>query len=139
MQFISFIVLVVLLGEFVYEFFALGLHPSYTPVVGDLSSVLGTVMFAYTYVVTIPSWCNEKKPSVSINKSIWGSSTVSTAAYIVFGLLGAWAFPNMVDSNLLDVISDVSQYLHCVFVLKQNRILEQAYLPNIVCMLSLLV
>lgn len=63
-------------------------------------------MFAYTYVVTIPSWCNEKKPSVSINKSIWISSTTSTMAYIIFGLLGAWTFPNMVDSNLLDVISE---------------------------------
>lgn len=64
-------------------------------------------MFAYTYVVTIPSWCNEKKPSVSINKSIWISSSSSTFAYIIFGLLGAWTYPNMQNSNLLDEMTDV--------------------------------
>ena len=99
--------LVGLIVLFIWEYFTLGLHPSYTPVVGDLSSVLGTVIFAYTYVVTIPSWANEKKPSVSVNKAIWFSSSTSTFAYIIFGLLGAWTYPNMADGNLLNVMSDV--------------------------------
>jgi amino acid permease len=113
LQFISFGVLVSLLAEFVIEFCLLGLHPENTPAVGDLSSVLGTVMFAFTFVVTIPSWCNEKRPGVVVNRVVWTSSSVSTCFYVILGLLGAWAYPNQTDSNILNVMSDVSEF--CFF------------------------
>ena len=33
--------------------------------------VLGMAIFAYAYVTTIPSWANEKRPSVDVNSAIW--------------------------------------------------------------------
>ena len=70
----------------------------------DLSTALGTIIFSFTFVVTIPSWANEKKENVSINKIMWLSTTVSTFFYIFFGILGAYTYPNMTNGNLLDVI-----------------------------------
>ena len=65
-----------------------GLDPSRTPWMGEnQAEVIGVVIFAYTYVVTIPSWCNEKKDNVSVNKAIWSSTITCTIAYIAFGTL----------------------------------------------------
>lgn len=47
-------------------------------------------MFAYAYVVTIPSWVNEKKPEVGVNSAIWVPATVGLFMKIASGLLGAW-------------------------------------------------
>ena len=40
----------------------------------DYTTLVGTVMFNYTFVTSIPSWVNEKKPRVSVNKSIWATT-----------------------------------------------------------------
>lgn len=98
-----------IIGEFTWEFFDSGLHTSYVPPVGssveDNFAVLGTVIFSFTYVVTIPSWCNEKRDDVSVNKSVWSSTIVCSIAYLVFGLLGAMTYQN-VASNLLENLSN---------------------------------
>lgn len=61
--------------EWVVQFFANGLVFERVPFVGDnQSQVLGTIIFNYAFVVTVPSWVNEKKESVSINKTIWYAS-----------------------------------------------------------------
>ena len=38
---------------------------------GGQELVLGTIIFANAYVVTLPSWLNEKAPDVNVNKVIW--------------------------------------------------------------------
>ena len=47
------------------QFYLIGFDYSATPLLPSSTiasfEVLGTIMFAFTYVVTIPSWCNEKK------------------------------------------------------------------------------
>jgi hypothetical protein len=71
-QYISFFVLFGIAGIFGYEFFDRGLDSRGTPVVGsDVSTAAGICLFSFTYVVTIPSWVNEKQPYVSVNKTIW--------------------------------------------------------------------
>lgn len=39
--------------------------------------MLGVSVFFHSYVVTIPSWVNEKAPGVSINRSIFGPSVLT--------------------------------------------------------------
>jgi len=34
----------------------------------------GSVMFNYGFVVMVPSWLNEKKQTVSVNKTMWTST-----------------------------------------------------------------
>eukprot|EP01095_Lingulamoeba_sp_RSL-Kostka_P006062 TRINITY_DN186_c0_g1_i1.p1 TRINITY_DN186_c0_g1~~TRINITY_DN186_c0_g1_i1.p1 ORF type:complete len:498 (-),score=105.27 TRINITY_DN186_c0_g1_i1:4-1497(-) len=104
-QYVSFLILVVLLVEFAVQFFLNGIETSYVPLYGEQTTVLGVVIFAYTYVVTIPSWCNEKKDNVSINKAIWVSTLTCTAAYICFGLLGAMAYSSISTGNLLSYMA----------------------------------
>ena len=46
-------------------------------------NVLGTIVFNYAYVVTIPSILNEKKKDVGINKSLWISTAASTVIFMI--------------------------------------------------------
>jgi hypothetical protein len=42
-------------------FFYLGFNFNYVPAFGtDQTQVLGTIIFNYAYVISIPSWVNEK-------------------------------------------------------------------------------
>jgi len=68
-QYLSFAILVGFMGEFFWQFFSNTLHFDQVPFVGkDQSQSLGVIIFAFTYVVTVPSWCNEKMESVRFVK-----------------------------------------------------------------------
>ncbi len=56
------------------------------PVYGSQSAVLGTILFNFGFVTTIPSWVNEKKPSVSVNKVVWTSTVVCVAIFFLIGM-----------------------------------------------------
>ncbi|CAI5514175.1 unnamed protein product, partial [Closterium sp. Naga37s-1] len=76
-----------------------GNGPGRTPFLGlDISQVLGVCVFAYSYVSTIPSWANEKKPGVNVNRAIWLPASVGCALNILLGLLGAWAYKLVDDA-----------------------------------------
>ena len=47
--------------------------------------VVGVCVFAYSYVSTIPSWVNEKKNGVNINKAIWYPATLGFALNVLLG------------------------------------------------------
>lgn len=49
-------------------------------------------IFAFAYVTTIPSWVNEKKVGVSVNKTVWWPATFGTMLKLVAGMLGSLAF-----------------------------------------------
>eukprot|EP01060_Flectonema_neradi_P031596 TRINITY_DN4826_c0_g4_i1.p1 TRINITY_DN4826_c0_g4~~TRINITY_DN4826_c0_g4_i1.p1 ORF type:complete len:680 (+),score=135.32 TRINITY_DN4826_c0_g4_i1:85-2124(+) len=66
---------------------------NHVPFVGsDQSSLYAVVLFNYAFVVTIPSWANEKKVGVNINKSVWWSTLCGTAMFFFTGIFiaGAW-------------------------------------------------
>jgi len=50
----------------------------------------------------------KKKTDVSVNKSIWFSTTLVTITYIVFGILAAAAFPVSNTTNILDRMNEFS-------------------------------
>ena len=108
-QKVSFGMLITLSAIFIAQYLYLGFdagEPAPVPMIGDywtFSSSLGTLIFNYAYIILLPSWLNEKKPSVSVNKTIWYSGIASTVMYVLMGLLGAWAYPHA-NPNILNVL-----------------------------------
>eukprot|EP00117_Sycon_ciliatum_P031304 scpid48664/ scgid4434/ len=71
-----------------------GLGPELLPFfkVGGQGYVFGLATFAYSYIVTIPSWVNEKKPEVSVNKAVWVPATLGLVMKLAIGLMGGMSF-----------------------------------------------
>ncbi|CAG9461566.1 unnamed protein product [Pedinophyceae sp. YPF-701] len=73
-----------------------------TPAVTDLFSqelVLGVSFFFHAYIVTVPSWVNEKAPGVPISWGVWWPTALTVVVKVVFGLMGAWAFKLLTFPN----------------------------------------
>jgi amino acid permease len=65
------------------------------PTVGqDQTQLIGTLLYNFAYVVTVPSWCNEKEIGVSVNRSLWSASSMCMLCYTFVGFLGAAAYLN---------------------------------------------
>ena len=47
--------------------------------------MLGTILFNFGFVTTVPSWVNEKKPHVSVNKTVWISTFCCNLIFFVIG------------------------------------------------------
>ena len=93
------------------------------------ASVVGIVLFNFSFSVTLPSLINEMKTSVPITRVIWGSVGVSTVMYIFLGLFGGMAYSS-VSPNMLTTLSSpaeppltrISAYLFaCVSVGARER------------------
>lgn len=62
---------------------------------GDWTSqagVIGTILFNFGFVTTVPSWVNEKKPNVSVNKTVWLSTLLCNIVFFLVGIPGAMGF-----------------------------------------------
>eukprot|EP01094_Clydonella_sp_ATCC50884_P006758 TRINITY_DN1594_c0_g2_i1.p1 TRINITY_DN1594_c0_g2~~TRINITY_DN1594_c0_g2_i1.p1 ORF type:complete len:412 (-),score=121.43 TRINITY_DN1594_c0_g2_i1:1068-2303(-) len=93
--------------QWIVEFFFIGFDSALVPAFGpDQSQVLGTTIFNYAFVITVPSWINETSGSVSINKALWVGSILSTVVYVVLGVLGGFSLPFSGDQNLLDALTE---------------------------------
>lgn len=103
------IFLVVVIVDWNVTFILTGLHssvPAFTSL-RQQAGVLGTIMFNFAYITTVPSWINEKKPSVSVHLSLWSAAAVSTVTFLLVGYLGSRAFPAMSqESDILSVIKN---------------------------------
>eukprot|EP00908_Phaeocystis_cordata_P004456 Transcript_14838.p1 GENE.Transcript_14838~~Transcript_14838.p1 ORF type:complete len:611 (+),score=262.14 Transcript_14838:70-1902(+) len=62
------------------------------PQTGSQAAVLGTILFNFGFVTTVPSWVNEKAPGVSINRTLWLSTCGCVLIFFAVGLTGAAAF-----------------------------------------------
>jgi hypothetical protein len=58
----------------------------------DSSGLIGTLLFNYMFVATVPSWLNEKRPGVSVRRSVWSAVGLGTAIFASVGLAGAAAY-----------------------------------------------
>ncbi|RIA89508.1 hypothetical protein C1645_850870 [Glomus cerebriforme] len=68
-QIFSFGILVFIVITWIVTFVLTGLHKDYVPLVSDnQSQVVGTVLFNYAFITTVPSWVNDLRPNVSIRK-----------------------------------------------------------------------
>ena len=56
------------------------------------AGVLGTILFNFGFVTTVPSWVNEKRPGVSVNKAVWLSSFLCIVIFFAIGIPGTMAF-----------------------------------------------
>eukprot|EP00048_Salpingoeca_helianthica_P017002 m.235246 g.235246 ORF g.235246 m.235246 type:complete len:551 (+) comp19959_c0_seq1:41-1693(+) len=110
-------------SRIIVDYGANGPHRTSFFVAGGQSAVVGIATFAYAYIVTIPSWVNEKRPDVNINAAVWLPASIGLFMKILTGLLGAWAFAlmlpgggqrdnsdNILDLLLTDAMPAASQY-----------------------------
>ena len=100
--------MVAILGIWFVFFSTLGLDAVNMPAFGaDYSKILGIVVFNYCFVTAVPSWINEKAPSVSIPRSIAQALTGATLIFVSLGALGALAYASFPDST--DVLDKLNQ------------------------------
>jgi len=73
----------------------------------NYKQIFGSVMSNFAFVITVPSWCNEKKPHVSVNGTIWLSIIVCVVIYGSLGFLAAAVFGNRIteSTNFLALMS----------------------------------
>jgi hypothetical protein len=79
-----------------YQVHAFGSHPA---------NEVGTTVFNYAYIVTVPSWINEKSPGISINKSIWSALLPAIVTFTLLGWIGALAINTTSTTDLLASLS----------------------------------
>ncbi|KAF9165343.1 hypothetical protein DFQ26_000277 [Actinomortierella ambigua] len=109
-QLASFILVLFVVLQWIVTFFIHGLDSTMVPAVGsDISQIFGTVLFNYTFITTVPSWANAKKPSVSIHKTVGYSVGITTIMYILVAILGGMAFHIPQNSTLIQAINSSPQ------------------------------
>ena len=104
-QFMSFVCLGLFTTEFVGQFAIEGLQPSRTPAFAEpnVFEAFGVVMFTYAFIVTVPSWVNEKKPAVSVKKVMWTSALTCSLLQLAFGLLDLLSEGLSANARVLDL------------------------------------
>ncbi|EGC36373.1 hypothetical protein DICPUDRAFT_31960 [Dictyostelium purpureum] len=104
-QTLSFLFLFVLIGEFIVQYFLNGIELSRVPAFGhSYYQIVSIFVFSWAYPMFIPSWVNEKKDSVSVNKAVWSSGIFSWFGYLFIGWLGACAYGNLGSDNILNLM-----------------------------------
>ena len=86
---------------------------------GKYDQLMGTILFNFAIVYTIPSWVNEKRPSVPIIKALGWSMAGATALFVLLGYCGGAGFPKPQNNqtlmnqvyNLGTKISQITFYL----------------------------
>eukprot|EP01117_Protostelium_nocturnum_P013077 TRINITY_DN4853_c0_g1_i1.p1 TRINITY_DN4853_c0_g1~~TRINITY_DN4853_c0_g1_i1.p1 ORF type:complete len:521 (-),score=123.74 TRINITY_DN4853_c0_g1_i1:49-1611(-) len=122
-QKVAFGTLILIFIEWFYSCFWVGLDFTRIPTATtDQYEVLGSIIFNYAFITTVPSWCNERRSNVPIKKSIWFSVAIATIFYIAIGVVGGAAFRFRNDQDLLVVIVEQTDgVLHkisqvCVYI-----------------------
>lgn len=104
----SFVVLTILMGEFCVQFATMGVQWSQVPAVGDtFTQVVSIFIFSWAYVMFVPSWVNEKRNDVSVNKVIWTCGVASFLGYLSIGILAALTVPPKQASD--DLLSNLGK------------------------------
>jgi hypothetical protein len=67
------------------------------PDTGSMAGILGTVLFNFGFVTTVPSWVNEKRSSVSVNKSLWTSTSLTILVFFILGVIPAIPFADVLQ------------------------------------------
>jgi len=96
-QLLSFWCLILFTIEFFFQFTHNIIEEPTTlePYVDDNSAqanLLGTIIFVNAFVVTLPSWLNEKSHSVDVTPILWESLGFATIFRIAIGLFGGLAY-----------------------------------------------
>ncbi|KAI7827514.1 hypothetical protein BC939DRAFT_378198, partial [Gamsiella multidivaricata] len=105
-QLLSFILILLIVLQWIVTFCLHGLDSTLVPAVGsDISQTFGTILFNYAFVTTVPSWANAKQPNVSIHKTVGWGVGITTIIYAVVAILGGMAYQISSDSSLIQAIN----------------------------------
>ncbi|KAL6044765.1 hypothetical protein QOT17_023147 [Balamuthia mandrillaris] len=126
-QWLSFFGLLVLQGEFVFQFIRAFISADLIPMVGvSYAQVISVFIVSWGYVLLIPSWVNEKRTYVNVNASVWLSAIISLFGYLLLGCLAAMAYTDLETDDLLErmssgervlVVTRFSVYLFSLFII----------------------
>ncbi|KAG0265404.1 hypothetical protein BG011_004789 [Mortierella polycephala] len=106
LQLASFILMLLIVLQWIVTFFNHGLDTTLVPAVGpDIPQTFGTILFNYAFITTVPSWANAKQPNVSIHKTVGCSVTITTIIYLMVAIIGGMAFKIPSNSSLIQAIS----------------------------------
>ena len=100
-QKLSFCLLGCIMFVWLFSFAATGFPVGVRAVGPDSSGLIGTLLFNYMFVATVPSWVNEKRPGVSVRRSVWGAVALGTFMFASVGLAGAGAYGGAPDGFML--------------------------------------
>jgi hypothetical protein len=77
-----------------------GAGPALTPVINPpgLLRVAGLCSFEFSYASFVPAWLTRKRHDVSVVKALALPAALSFVLKLLFGILGAWAFPLYVNN-----------------------------------------
>jgi amino acid permease len=105
-QVVAFLILLLTSVQFVVTFIVSGLNFSQVSLWGeDYDDLFGVVLFNFALVVAIPAWLYEREPDVDVPTVIHGSCALSSILYILIGILGHVAIPNVSDNMLQSMMS----------------------------------
>lgn len=65
----------------------------------NLNNVVGILLFNFAFIVTVPSWINEKKANVSVINTLVLSLTFIVIIFTVVGIFGAFSYDHYFDTN----------------------------------------
>ena len=101
-------ILFVCIFLWIVVFFEQGLKASRMPAFGSsYGSVLSVVIFNFGYVMTVPSWLNEKKANVSIKKTVTSSVIIANTLFLALGILGGLSLDYPNGEDLLAAIDNL--------------------------------
>jgi len=101
----AFVAILAIVFIWVGIFISQGLEPSRVPAIGsNFTTVLGVVVFNFAMITSIPSWVNEKKENVSIEKSFAVAMPLCICIFILLGFFGGMAFPPFTNGQTVLVL-----------------------------------
>lgn len=106
----GFIALLCCMVIWTVQFFYTGLDPGRVPVYsgshGGIGAVVSTVIFNYGFIITLPSWINERMDDVPVGRSIWASVFSATSMFLVLGFLGGMGISITGKQDFLSALND---------------------------------
>lgn len=74
----------------------------------NLSTLVGVILFNYGYIVTLPSWANEKKPGVSTTNTLIVSLGFMLVVFYIVGIFGGMAYKPYYhsDRDIFDMLQN---------------------------------
>ncbi len=108
-QVVSMAIQLLIIAKWCITFLMKGFHLEAVTAFGTglgQSSVLGQVLLNYAFIMSVPSWCNEKRRSSNVNRVVWSAVSGATVCYLAVGIMGALAFPNLHGEDILTAINN---------------------------------